>query len=112
MTLYKDLMLRLMEPESWNKILDYCAKYDVEEGEGEEYQYSVRKSTGTLTIWTRRGWIEGYYIARITTEKRRDKIKLVMGTGTAPAAYQWPKEKVESHIKELHSRLCSEESPL
>lgn len=112
MNAYTNLNLRAVKPDEWNRIIDFAASRDVEEGETDEYMYSVRKSTGSLTIWTKKGWRDGYYVARIVVEKKGSKLRLVLEGGTAPGERLWSQDKVESHLQELHSRLSPEEKPL
>ncbi len=93
---------------SWDAVLTYCRAFDVEEGETTEYMYSVRKSTGNITLWTRAGWREGWYMAKITGHKAGKKIKLKIEEGTVPVERKWPDGKLEMHFRELISRLTSE----
>lgn len=104
--------LRPVKASDWDTVLAFCRSRDVEEGESDDFMYSVRQSTGTLTIWTQRGWREGWYVARIVPEKQGVKRKLHLELGTAPPERIWASSKVEMHLRELFSRLVPGMKPL
>lgn len=106
------LGLRIIKPEVWSTIIEFCRSRDVEEGDGDEYMYSVRRSTGALTIWTRRGWRESFYVAQVHPVVKAKGLQLMFLPGTGPADRNWQSQKVERHLSELVARLLPNEKPL
>ena len=101
--------LRKLKGTSWDVLLDYFSTYDVEKGESTEYMYGVRHSTGVLTIWTQAGWRGNWWVARVTPFKKGEGlVQLFIQLGETPPDREWSEEKVEQHLRDLHSRLLKE----
>jgi hypothetical protein len=92
--------------KTWKRVLEHCRHFDVEEGEADEYMYSVRSSTGTVTVWTQRGWRDGYFVASFVpvqdlwnnAKKKRFDVS-ALPTTTAPLP--WSKERADVLLREI-----------